>query len=78
MAQTVNVYEAKTHLSGLLARVEQGEEIVIARHGRPVARLIAFTRRDHERTPGAWTGRIQIGADFDAFGGDDEQLWYGE
>lgn len=39
---TVNIHEAKTHLSALLARVERGEEIVIARAGRPVARLEPF------------------------------------
>lgn len=42
MATTVNVHEAKTHLSDLLARVERGEEIVIARAGKPVARLEPF------------------------------------
>lgn len=41
---TVNVHEAKTNLSRLLARVEAGEEIVIARGGRPIARLEPFTR----------------------------------
>ena len=37
---TVNVHEAKTHLSRLLARVEEGEEVIIARNGKPVARLV--------------------------------------
>lgn len=44
----MNVHEAKTHLSALLARVEQGEEIVIARAGRPVATLRAVERRKRE------------------------------
>ena len=42
---TVNVHEAKTHLSRLLAQVEAGEEVVIARNGNPVARLVSCTRR---------------------------------
>ena len=42
MPAQVNVQEAKTHLSGLLARVEAGEEIIIARGGKPVARLVAI------------------------------------
>ena len=42
---TVNVHEAKTHLSRLLAQVEAGEEVVIARNGAPVARLVALERR---------------------------------
>lgn len=42
MTDQVNVHEAKTRLSELLARVERGDEIVIARGGRPIARLVAF------------------------------------
>ena len=44
MAETVNVHYAKTHLSQLLARVERGEEVVIARDSKPVARLVAAGR----------------------------------
>lgn len=59
----VNVQDAKTHLSRLLERVEAGEEIVLARSGRPVARLVPATRP--ERTPGRLRGIIAIGDDFD-------------
>jgi prevent-host-death family protein len=38
--KTVGIFEAKTHLSTLLKRVEQGEEIIVTRHGKPVARLV--------------------------------------
>lgn len=63
MTQTVNVHEAKTHLSRLLARVESGEEIIIARAGRPIARLarVEVTRR--RRKPGS--DRIVIHPDFE-------------
>jgi prevent-host-death family protein len=60
----VNVHEAKTHLSRLLDRVARGEEIVIAKGGHPVAKLIAVSPR--ERRPGRLKGRIRIGKDFDA------------
>ena len=60
----VNVHEAKTHLSRLLDRVSRGEEIMIARDGHPVAKLIAV--RPRERKPGRLRGRIRIGKDFDA------------
>jgi prevent-host-death family protein len=60
----VNVHEAKTHLSRLLDRVAHGEEIVIAKSGHPVARLIAVSPR--ERKPGRLKGRISIGKDFDS------------
>lgn len=60
----VNVHEAKTHLSRLLERVEAGEEIVLARRGRPVARLVPLA----VPTPrlGTMEGMIRIGDDFDA------------
>ncbi|HVQ14022.1 MAG TPA: type II toxin-antitoxin system prevent-host-death family antitoxin [Vicinamibacterales bacterium] len=62
--QTVNVHEAKTHLSRLLERVEAGEEIVLARNGKAVARLVPVGRA--ARRPGSMKGRIRIRRDFDA------------
>jgi prevent-host-death family protein len=62
---TVNIHEAKTHLSRLVERVEGGEEVVIARAGRPVARLIPFRARTAPRAPGIWRGRVKLAADFD-------------
>ena len=60
---TVNVHEAKTHLSRLLARVEKGEEILIARAGTVVARLVPAPVRT--ASPGAWRGQVTIAPDFD-------------
>ena len=62
----VNVHEAKTHLSRLLARVAAGEEIVIARAGKPVARLVAVAPERRERRLGTLRGRIWVADDFDA------------
>jgi prevent-host-death family protein len=62
---TINVYEAKTHLSKLLERVEQGEEIVIARNGRPVAKLVPVPKRTEPRKPGGWEGKVWMAPDFD-------------
>jgi len=62
---TVNIHEAKTHLSRLIERVETGEEVVIARAGRPVARLVPFRARTSPRVPGQWRGRVRIAPDFD-------------
>jgi prevent-host-death family protein len=58
MATVVNVHEAKTHLSRLLERVEAGEEIVLARAGKPVARLVAVPAQVPERRPGRLEGRV--------------------
>jgi prevent-host-death family protein len=63
---SVNVHEAKTHLSRLLARVENGEEIVIARSGVPIARLVPADRASARRALGADAGVIAVPDDFDA------------
>jgi prevent-host-death family protein len=65
MSQTVNVHEAKTSLSRLLERAEAGEEIVIARAGKPVARLIPYAPERPTRTFGALKGQIRILPGFD-------------
>lgn len=62
----VNVHEAKTHLSRLLAQAEQGEEVVIARAGRPVAKLIGIRPARGRRQLGQARGKIVIHDDFDA------------
>jgi prevent-host-death family protein len=64
--KTVNIHEAKTHLSRLLSRVEQGEEIVIARSGRPIARLLPFSTKSTKRVLGGARGQVWIAEDFDA------------
>jgi prevent-host-death family protein len=58
-----NVHDAKTHLSRILERVAQGEEIIIAKSGRPVAKLVRLAAEP--RRPGRLKGRIRVGADFD-------------
>ena len=62
----VNVYAAKTQLSRLIDRAMAGEEIVITRHGRPVARLVAAESVRGPRKLGLMKGRVRIAADFDA------------
>jgi prevent-host-death family protein len=67
----VNVHEAKTHLSRLLQAVEEGEEIVIARDGEPVAKLVPHVEQRKPREPGWAEGRIEILEGFDEY---DEQI----
>lgn len=59
----MNVQNAKTHLSRLLARVEAGEEVVIARDGRPIARLVPITQHP-ARTPGSARGEFEVPEEF--------------
>jgi len=66
MAVEVNVHEAKTQFSKLLQRVMCGEEVVIARAGQPVARLVPYGAPTTARVPGRYAGQIGIAADFDA------------
>ena len=66
MTATVNVHEAKTHLSKLLERVMNGEQIIIAKSGKPVAVLAPLAQSPAPRIPGIDTGKVIIGPDFDA------------
>jgi len=66
LATQVNTHEAKTHLSKLLARVQAGEEIVIARAGTPVARLVPIESHVGNRLPGTALGQVELTDDFDA------------
>ena len=69
------MHEAKTHLSRLLERVEAGEEVVIARAGHPIARLVPIGPK-RAKTPGRLKGAIVIGPDFDA--PLPEEIWTSE
>ena len=60
----VNIYDAKTHLSELVQRAAAGEEIVIARNGKPAARLVALAAPPVRR-PGGWEGRVWVAPDID-------------
>jgi prevent-host-death family protein len=61
----VNIHEAKTHLSRLIDEVKAGEEVIITRNGKPVARLMPVQKVHSHRTPGGWKGQVWIADDFD-------------
>ena len=80
----INVYDAKTHLSKLLDRVAEGEELVLGKAGKPIARLVPYRERRQPRKPGRLAGKVWIAPDFDetpeeviaAFEGDlDAEDW---
>ena len=69
--EIVNVHAAKTNLSRLLERAEAGEEIVIGRAGKPIAKLVPYTPERPKRVFGRLKGQIVIHGDFDA---DNEEI----
>lgn len=62
----VNMHEAKSQLSSLVEEVLAGGDVVIARAGKPLARLVAYEERQEPRTPGRWKGKVRVADDFDA------------
>ena len=79
MPVSYNVYEAKTNLSQLIDGAAAGEEIVIARTGRPAARLTALAGvAQQRRSPGAWRGNVRISADFDRLPDEIETAFRGD
>lgn len=65
MTKMVNIHEAKTHLSKLLQRVMNGEQIIIAKSGQPIAVLIPYNKLPEDRVPGIDAGKVVISPDFD-------------
>jgi prevent-host-death family protein len=67
VAETIyNLYEAKSSLSQLVDRAAAGEEIIIAKAGKPLAKLVPVAARGRRRKPGGWKGQVVISDDFDA------------
>ena len=75
--QQVNIHQAKTQLSKLVEAAAQGEEIIIAKSGKPLARLVQFVQPEiPPRKPGALKGKIWISEDFDDPMNEEElSLW---
>ncbi|MEO5372096.1 MAG: type II toxin-antitoxin system prevent-host-death family antitoxin [Magnetococcus sp. DMHC-1] len=61
-----NIHEAKTHLSHLVQRAISGEEIIVAKAGEPLVRLLPVHHRSEPRILGSWTGKVHVAEDFDA------------
>jgi prevent-host-death family protein len=68
--RVTNISEAKAHLSALIERVQAGEEIIIGKAGKPVAKLVRYERSEKNRQPGALKGKIYIADDFDELPAD--------
>lgn len=76
--QFVNIHQAKTNLSQLIAEVLSGKDIVIAKAGKPVAKLVAYKEKTKVRKPGLLKGKIWISDDFDEEDEEINKLFYGK
>ncbi|MFE3542306.1 type II toxin-antitoxin system Phd/YefM family antitoxin [Nocardia sp. NPDC059177] len=65
-AEQFNIHDAKTNLSRIIERVEQGEEIVISRAGTPVAKVVPLSRRVNRTGRGSLRGRVDLSGDWDS------------
>lgn len=61
--RVVNTHEAKSRLSELIREVEEGNDVIVARNGRPVAKIIAWPPNRPSRVSGGWVGRVQFHGD---------------
>ena len=68
---TANIHQAKTNLSKLIAHALAGNEVIIAKAGKPVAKLVAYKPEKKERVPGIWKGKIWMSDDFND---EDEEI----
>jgi prevent-host-death family protein len=66
VAQIINIHEAKTHLSRIVDEVAAGEEVIIAKAGRPVAKLSPLSAGPAKKKLGLLKGKVRVPADFDA------------
>ena len=76
--KSTNIHEAKTHLSRLVDRAAAGEEIVIAKAGKPMAKLVPYRVDSGPRQPGFWRGKVEIRDGFDALPDDITSALRGE
>jgi prevent-host-death family protein len=77
LMKVINIQAAKTHLSRLVEEAARGEEIVIAKAGRPYVKLVSCLPAATARTLGGWEGKVEIAADFDEPSREIEALFEG-
>ena len=72
----VTIHEAKTHLSRLIQKASSGEEVIISRGSKPVARLVAFGEVKGKRQPGSMKGKLVVGSEFfEALPDEEIKMW---
>jgi len=78
LMQIINIHQAKTNLSRLIEKTLSGEDVIIAKAGKPVAKLVAYKDKAKPRKPGLWKGKIWISDDFNDEDEEINRLFYGE
>jgi prevent-host-death family protein len=76
--ESINIHPAKTHLSRLVERAAAGETIIIAKAGKPMAKLVPLQAVLGPREPGYWRGQVRMAEDFDTLPGDIAAAFRGE
>ncbi|OGD93889.1 antitoxin [Candidatus Curtissbacteria bacterium RIFCSPHIGHO2_01_FULL_41_44] len=76
--QIFNIHQAKTNLSKLIEKTQKGEEVIIAKAGKPVVKLTPYKEELKPRKPGLWKGKIWVSDDFDEEDPEINKLFYGE
>ena len=76
--QIINIHQAKTNLSRLIADVLSGKDVVIAKSGKPVVKLVAYKEKVKPRKFGLWKGKIWVSDDFDEEDEEINKLFYGK
>lgn len=76
--QTTNIHQAKTNLSQLIEKTLKGEEVIIAKAGKPVAKIVAYKEKLKPRKPGLWKGKVWMSDDFNEEDEEINKLFYGE
>ena len=76
--QIVNIHQAKTNLSKLIEEVTSGKDVVIAKAGKPVAKLVAYKEKATPRKPGLWKGKVWMSDDFNEEDPEINKMFYGE
>ncbi len=74
--QIFNIHEAKTNLSKLIERTAKGEEVIIAKAGKPVAKLSSYKEKLKPRKLGLWKGKVWVSDDFDDEDEEINKLFY--
>ena len=74
--QIINIHEAKTNLSKLIARTQIGEEVIISKAGKPVAKLVEYKEKLKPRKSGLWKGKVWMSEDFNDENEEINKLFY--